>query len=280
MDLKKCLSKQLRQHLSYSPPERERIAQLVGALERRRVRAQHEAREHAQQHHEHGVGQLEHLGEVLARDDAQRRVLREPPLQRHVEVLRLRARLKELQRAIKGLVVMSGVAAISAILLLGDVSSEARAGLALLVLGLIAWGGVSARRVRRRAEAPQLLIDLRRALLDCAALPVQLVTSTCRASPAQSRDTAESSSASAARRKQLLLSAQGTRFSALERAFCKRSSRYHARQRRAWYRQGPEARRARVRVCSRPRICLGAHGSAHCATRFSLGFREPDRRWH
>lgn len=77
-----------------------------------------------------------------------------------------------------GLVVMSAVAAVSAILLLSDVSSEARAGLAFLVLGLIAWGGVSARRVRQRAEAPQLLVDVRRALLDGVALPVQLVTST------------------------------------------------------------------------------------------------------
>ena len=47
--------------------------------------------------------------------------------------------------------------------------------------------------------------------------------------------------------KRLAPGAQGTWISALEQAFCTRSSWYHARQRRAWYRQGPEERRARVR---------------------------------
>ena len=47
--------------------------------------------------------------------------------------------------------------------------------------------------------------------------------------------------------KLLLPGAQGTRFSALEQAFCKRSSQSHARQRRTCDCQGPEERRARVR---------------------------------
>ena len=41
--------------------------------------------------------------------------------------------------------------------------------------------------------------------------------------------------------------AQGTRFSALEQAFCKRSSRGEARTIAASPREGPEERRARVR---------------------------------
>lgn len=78
---------------------------------------------------------------------------------------------------LSGLIVMSGVAAVSALMLLGDVSAGARIGLGLLVVGLVGWGLWAAGRARARPESSQLARDLRRALLEGVALPIQLSTS-------------------------------------------------------------------------------------------------------
>lgn len=78
---------------------------------------------------------------------------------------------------LSGLIVMSAVAAGSALLLLQDVSNGARAALLALVLALIGWGVVAARRARAVPGSSRFVQDLRHALLEGTALPVQLTTS-------------------------------------------------------------------------------------------------------
>lgn len=78
---------------------------------------------------------------------------------------------------LSGLIVMSAVAAGSALLLLEDVSTGARVALLALVLALIVWGVVAAQRARAVPGSSRVVQDLRRALLEGTALPVQLTTS-------------------------------------------------------------------------------------------------------
>jgi len=78
---------------------------------------------------------------------------------------------------LSGLIVMSVVAAVSALLLLGDVSAGARMGLGLLIVSGLGWALWTAGRARARPGSTQLMHDLRRALLDGLAFPVQLSSS-------------------------------------------------------------------------------------------------------
>lgn len=78
---------------------------------------------------------------------------------------------------LSGLLVMSTVAVLSAVLLLPDLGVGARAGLVFGVAALLGAAVVAVRRLRDRSDAPQVLRDMRRALIDGMALPVQLATS-------------------------------------------------------------------------------------------------------
>ena len=78
---------------------------------------------------------------------------------------------------LSGLIVMSVVAAVSALLLLGDVSAGAQMGLGLLILTGLGCALWTAGRARARPESSQLMHDLRHALLEGVAFPVQLSSS-------------------------------------------------------------------------------------------------------
>ena len=69
------------------------------------------------------------------------------------------------------------VAAVSALLLLGDVSAGARMGRGLLILTGLGCALWTAGRARARPESSQLMHDLRHALLEGVAFPVQLSSS-------------------------------------------------------------------------------------------------------
>lgn len=97
---------------------------------------------------------------------------------RHARVADTRASVQSVAfERLSGLIVMSVVAAGSALLLLKDVSTGARAALLTLVLLLVAWGVVAARRTRSGQGSSRVVQDLRRALLEGPVLPVQLTTS-------------------------------------------------------------------------------------------------------
>jgi len=97
---------------------------------------------------------------------------------RHAREADIRASVQSVAfERLSGLTVMSVVAAVSALFLLEDVSPGARAALLALVLVLLILGLVGVRQARSGPGSLQVVRDLRRALLDGVALPVQLTTS-------------------------------------------------------------------------------------------------------
>ena len=97
---------------------------------------------------------------------------------RHAKGTEKRAALQAVAfERLSGLVVMSATASFSAVVLLRELSRSIQAISLGIVLLLSVSVGFSMRRAREKRETSQLFSDLKRALIDGIALPVQLITS-------------------------------------------------------------------------------------------------------